>query len=123
MCAIPAKVAGVKRIVAISPPLRNGKIDALTLVSADICGVDEVYKVGGAHGIMALAFGTPSISKVSNRDADAHRPAAGLAGDRHQPAHALRDLVDAGARRVRAALAEARDRAVDDCGLIFATVS
>jgi histidinol dehydrogenase len=65
MCAIPAKVAGVKRIVAISPPLRNGKIDALTLVSADICGVDEFYKVGGAHGIMALAFGTPSISKVS----------------------------------------------------------
>ena len=65
MCAIPAKVAGVKRIVAISPPLRNGKIDALTLVSADICGVDEFYKIGGAHGIMALAFGTPSISKVS----------------------------------------------------------
>src|SRR6476620_134757 len=65
MCAIPAKVAGVKRIVAISPPLRNGKIDALTLVSADICGVDEFYKVGGAHGIMALAFGPPSISKVS----------------------------------------------------------
>ena len=65
MCAIPAKVAGVKRIVAISPPLRNGKIDALILASADICGVDEFYKVGGAHGIMALAFGTPSISKVS----------------------------------------------------------
>jgi histidinol dehydrogenase len=65
MCAIPAKVAGVKRIVAISPPLRDGTIDPLTLVSADICGVDEVYKVGGAHGIMALAFGTPTISKVS----------------------------------------------------------
>jgi histidinol dehydrogenase len=65
MCAIPAKVAGVKRVVAISPPLRDGTIDPLTLVSADICGVDEVYKVGGAHGIMALAFGTPTISKVS----------------------------------------------------------
>ena len=52
--------------------------------------------------------------QVGDRDADAHRPAAGLAGDRHQPAHALGDLVDAGARRVGAALAEARDRAVDD---------
>ncbi|HZA06997.1 MAG TPA: histidinol dehydrogenase [Nitrososphaeraceae archaeon] len=65
MCAIPAKVAGVKRVVALSPPLRDGTVDPLTLVAADICGVDEFYKVGGAHGIMALAFGTPTISKVS----------------------------------------------------------
>jgi histidinol dehydrogenase len=65
MCATPAKVAGVRRIVAISPPLKDGTIDPLTLVAADICGVNEFYKVGGAHGISALSFGTPAISKVS----------------------------------------------------------
>src|SRR5919197_1264010 len=65
MCAVPAKVAGVKRIVAISPPKRDGTIDALTLVAADICGVDEFYKVGGAQGIAALAYGTQSIRPVS----------------------------------------------------------
>ena len=65
MCAVPAKVAGVKRIVAISPPLKDGKIDPLTLVSAEICGVDEFYKIGGAQGIAALTFGTQSINKVS----------------------------------------------------------
>src|ERR671932_299326 len=64
MCAIPAKVAGVRRIVAISPPLKDGTVDPLTLVAADVCGVNEFYKVGGAHGISALTFGTPSISKV-----------------------------------------------------------
>jgi histidinol dehydrogenase len=65
MCATPAKVAGVRRIVAISPPLKDGTVDPLTLVAADICGVNEFYKVGGAHGISALSFGTPAISKVS----------------------------------------------------------
>jgi histidinol dehydrogenase len=65
MCAVPAKVAAVKRIVAISPPKRDGTIDALTLVAADICGVDEFYKVGGAQGIAALAYGTQSIRPVS----------------------------------------------------------
>ena len=65
MCAVPAKVAGVKRIVAISPPLKDGKIDPLTLVSGEICGVDEFYKIGGAQGIAALTFGTQSIHKVS----------------------------------------------------------
>jgi histidinol dehydrogenase len=65
MCAVPAQVAGVKRIVAISPPLKDGKIDPLTLVSAEICGVDEFYKIGGAQGIAALTFGTQSINKVS----------------------------------------------------------
>ena len=58
MCAIPAKVAGVKQIVAITPPMKNGKVDPLTLVAGDICGVDEFYKVGGAYGIAALAYGT-----------------------------------------------------------------
>src|SRR5215218_10156720 len=65
MCAVPAKVAGVKRIVAISPPRRDGTIDPLTLVAADICGVDEFYKVGGSQGIAAIAYGTQSIRPVS----------------------------------------------------------
>jgi len=65
MCAVPAKIAGVKRIVAISPPMKNGNIDPLTLVAADICGIDEFYKVGGAQGIVALINGTQSIPKVS----------------------------------------------------------
>jgi histidinol dehydrogenase len=65
MCAVPAKVAGVKRIVAISPPQNDGTIDPLTLVAADICRVDEFYKVGGAQGIAALAYGTQSIRPVS----------------------------------------------------------
>ncbi|HEX6067683.1 MAG TPA: histidinol dehydrogenase [Nitrososphaera sp.] len=65
MCAVPAKVAGVKRIVAISPPTKDGSVDPLTLVAADICGVDEFYKAGGAHGIAALAYGTQSIKPVS----------------------------------------------------------
>jgi histidinol dehydrogenase len=65
MCTVPAKVAKVKRIVAISPPLKDGTVDPLTLVAADICGVDEFYKIGGAQGIAALAFGTSTINSVS----------------------------------------------------------
>ena len=65
MCAVPAKVANVKRIVALSPPRRDGTIDPLTLVAADICRVDEFYKIGGAQGIAALAYGTQSIRPVS----------------------------------------------------------
>ena len=63
MSVVPAKVAGVKKIVAISPPDKNGNIDPLTLVASDICGVDEMYKAGVA-GIAALAYGTKSIPKV-----------------------------------------------------------
>jgi histidinol dehydrogenase len=65
MCAVPAKVAGVKRIVAVSPPTGDGSIYPLTLVAADVCGVDEIYKAGGAQGIAALAYGTQSIKQVS----------------------------------------------------------
>jgi len=65
MCAVPAKVAGVKRVVAVSPPRKDGSIDPLTLVAADICRIDEFYKAGGAHGIAALAYGTQSIKPVS----------------------------------------------------------
>ena len=64
MSVVPAKVAGVKRIVVVSPPNSNGKIDSLTIVSADICGANEIYKVGGAQAIAALSFGTKSIPKV-----------------------------------------------------------
>lgn len=65
MCAVPAKVAGVKRILAISPPRNDGTIDPLTLVAANICGVDEFYKAGGAQGVAAIAYGTQSVKPVS----------------------------------------------------------
>lgn len=64
MSVVPAKVAGVKKIIAVSPPDQKGSIDPLTLVAADICGVDEFYKIGGAQAIAALAYGTKSIPKV-----------------------------------------------------------
>jgi len=64
MSVIPAKIAGVKRIVVVSPPNPDGKIDPLTIVTADICGADEIYKTGGVQSIAALSFGTKSIAKV-----------------------------------------------------------
>ncbi len=63
MCAIPAQVAGVRRIVVCTPPKSEG-VHALTLVAADMCGVKEVYQVGGAQAIAALAYGTETISPV-----------------------------------------------------------
>lgn len=64
MSVVPAKVAGVKRIVVVSPPARDGNIDPLTIVTSDMCGATEIYKTGGAQAIAALAFGTKSIKKV-----------------------------------------------------------
>jgi len=64
MSVIPAKIAGVKRIVVVSPPNSDGRIDPLTIVAADLCGANEIYRVGGAQAIAALSFGTKSISKV-----------------------------------------------------------
>ena len=64
MSVIPAKIAGVKRIVIVSPPDRDGKIDPLTIVAAKKCGATEIYKIGGAQAIGALAYGTKSIPKV-----------------------------------------------------------
>ncbi|HJU14225.1 MAG TPA: histidinol dehydrogenase [Candidatus Nitrosotalea sp.] len=64
MTAVPAIVAGVKRIVAVSPPGRDGMVDPLTLVAADICGITEFYKIGGAQAIAALAYGTRSVPRV-----------------------------------------------------------
>ena len=61
MCSIPARVAGVKRI-AITSPLKD--LDPFMLVAADICNIDEIYRVGGAQAIAALAYGTESIKKV-----------------------------------------------------------
>lgn len=64
MNIVPAKVAGVKTIVMTTPPGKDGKVYPITLVAAHEAGVDEIYKVGGAQAIAALAFGTESIKKV-----------------------------------------------------------
>ncbi|MDT0002231.1 histidinol dehydrogenase [Listeria cossartiae subsp. cayugensis] len=63
MNVLPAKIAGVERIVMITPPGKNG-INPHVLAAAKLAGVDEIYQVGGAHGIAALAYGTESIPKV-----------------------------------------------------------
>ena len=63
MNIIPAKVAGVSKIVLATPAI-GGKVHPVTLVAADIAGVDEIYKIGGAQAIAAMAFGTESVSKV-----------------------------------------------------------
>jgi len=64
MTAVPAKTAGVPRIVVCTPPNAEGTVNPLVLVAADICGVNEVYKVGGAQAIAALAYGTETIRPV-----------------------------------------------------------
>lgn len=64
MNVVPAKVAGVPKIVMTTPCNKEGKVNAGTLAAADIAGVDEIYKVGGAQAIAALAFGTESVPKV-----------------------------------------------------------
>jgi histidinol dehydrogenase len=65
MLATPARVAGVPRIVVVTPPTPEGKPDAASLVAAEICGIDEVYAVGGMQAIAALAYGTETIPKVA----------------------------------------------------------
>ena len=64
MNAIPAKVAGVNKIIMTTPCNKEGKVNPGTLAAAKVAGVDEIYKVGGAQAIAALAFGTESIPKV-----------------------------------------------------------
>jgi len=64
MNIVPAKVAGVGRIIMTTPPGKDGKVPASSLVAACEAGADEVYKVGGAQAIAALAYGTESIPKV-----------------------------------------------------------
>ena len=64
MCVIPAKIAGVREIVVCTPPGKDGNVDTLTLVAAELAGATRIFKVGGAQAIAALAFGTATIPKV-----------------------------------------------------------
>lgn len=64
MLATPASIAGVPRIVVCTPPAPDGSVDAASLVAADLCGVHEIYRVGGAQALAALAYGTASIARV-----------------------------------------------------------
>jgi histidinol dehydrogenase len=64
MCAIPAKVAGVERIALASPPGPDGRVNPLVLAAAELCGVGEIYAMGGAQAIFALAQGTETIAPV-----------------------------------------------------------
>ena len=65
MLALPAKIAGVARRVVMTPPCKNGLINSKVLAAAFMCGIDEVYAVGGAQAIAALAYGTQTIPKVA----------------------------------------------------------
>ncbi len=87
MCAAPARVAGVAELVLCVPPGSDGAIAAETLAAAAIAGIDEVYRVGGAQAVAAMAFGTPSIRAVDviagpgNRYvAEAKRQVSGMVG-------------------------------------------
>ncbi|HEX9967787.1 MAG TPA: histidinol dehydrogenase [Solirubrobacterales bacterium] len=64
MCAVPARVAGVERVVLATPPGPDGSLHALVLAAAALCEVDEIYAMGGAQAIFALAHGTESIAPV-----------------------------------------------------------
>ena len=64
MDTIPAKIAGCKQIVMVTPPGRDGKVNPAILAAADVAGVDRIFKVGGAQAIAALAYGTESIPQV-----------------------------------------------------------
>jgi histidinol dehydrogenase len=64
MCAIPAKVAGVERVALASPPGPDGRVNPLVLAAAELCGVEEIYAMGGAQAIFALAQGTETIAPV-----------------------------------------------------------
>lgn len=65
MNIIPAEVAGVEKIVMVTPPGKDGRVNPVTLIAAHLAGATEVYKVGGAQAIAALAFGTKSIPRVN----------------------------------------------------------
>ena len=64
MDAIPAKIAGVPRVVMVSPPDKQGKINPVILAAASVAGVDEIYKIGGAQAVAALAYGTETVPKT-----------------------------------------------------------
>ena len=64
MCAIPAEVAGVERVALASPPGADGRVHPLTLAAAALCEIEEIYAMGGAQAIFALAYGTETIAPV-----------------------------------------------------------
>uniref|UniRef100_A0A7J2TI20 Histidinol dehydrogenase n=1 Tax=Archaeoglobus fulgidus TaxID=2234 RepID=A0A7J2TI20_ARCFL len=64
MIGVPAKMAGVEKLIACTPPNAEGKVNPLTLVACDIAGFDEIYSIGGAQAIAAMAYGTESVPKV-----------------------------------------------------------
>jgi len=64
MDSIPAKIAGCKEVVMVTPPSQNGKVNPVILAAAYIAGVDKIFKVGGAQAVAALAYGTESVPKV-----------------------------------------------------------
>ncbi len=64
MDSIPAKIAGCKEVVMVTPPSQNGKVNPVILAAAKIAGIDKIFKVGGAQAVAALAYGTESIPKV-----------------------------------------------------------
>lgn len=64
MDSIPAKIAGVREVVMVSPPNKEGKINPVILAAARIAGIDKIFKIGGAQAIAALAYGTESVPKV-----------------------------------------------------------
>ena len=64
MDSIPAKIAGCKEVVMVTPPSADGKINPVILAAASIAGIDKIYKLGGAQAIVALAYGTESVPKV-----------------------------------------------------------
>jgi len=87
MCAAPARVAGVDDIVLCVPPAADGKVDDATLAAAAIAGITEVYRIGGAQAIAALAFGTATVPRVdviagpgNSYVAEAKRQVSGVVG-------------------------------------------
>jgi histidinol dehydrogenase len=87
MCAAPARVAGVDDVVLCVPPAADGKVDDATLAAAAIAGITEVYRIGGAQAVAALAFGTASVPRVdviagpgNSYVAEAKRQVSGVVG-------------------------------------------
>jgi histidinol dehydrogenase len=64
MLGVPAAIAGVKRIVMVTPPDKAGELDSASLYAAELCGIREIYKMGGAHAVAALGLGTETIDPV-----------------------------------------------------------
>lgn len=65
MTTVPAKVARIPRIVVCTPPMSTGEVNPITLIAADIVGIDEIYRIGGVQAIAAMAYGTESVEPVS----------------------------------------------------------